>query len=114
MSRIVELTVKTLTRLHQDSRHGARISSSISSSSSSLEIRRKSMLWRQVVARWSSLLCCDAVTSLKLDPAADLGLVTSVCDLLPDMTRLHSLNIQPWSCVKHNLLHSHEARKQET
>ena len=27
------------------------------------------------------------------------------------MTRLRSLHIQPWSCVKHNLLHSREARR---
>ena len=150
--RIVDLTVKTLGRVHQSSRQPR-------AGPCSQANRRRALLWRQVLASWASLLCCDAVTSLSLHPASDLGLVTSICelchyycllslielcimhaqylalvnfnlilkfpptsnspcsqpripgDLLPDMTRLRSLHIQPWSCVKHNLLHSREARR---
>ena len=70
------MTVKTLTHLHQDNRQPSRLGPC----SQAQDNRRRSLLWRQVLGRWSSLLCCDAVTSLTLDPASDLGLVTSICE----------------------------------
>ena len=68
------MTVKTLTHLHQDNRQPSWLGPC------SQDSRRRSLLWRQVLASWASLLCCDAVTSLTLDPASDLGLVTSICE----------------------------------
>ena len=63
------MTVKTLGRVHQSSRQPR-----LGPCSQAQDNRRRSLLWRQVLGRWSSLLCCDAVTNLTLDPASDLGL----------------------------------------
>ena len=68
------MTVKTLGRVHQSSRQPGPGPCSQAN-------RRRALLWRQVLASWASLLCCDAVTSLSLHPASDLGLVTSICEL---------------------------------
>ena len=75
----------------------------------SLPERRRALVWRQAVARWAQLLASPATTQLRLGGAgAGLGLVAAVCGVLPDVPNLCSLDLQPWSCVKHNLLHSRE------
>ena len=75
----------------------------------SLPERRRALVWRQAVARWAQLLASPATTQLRLGGAgAGLGLVIAVCGVLPDVPNLCLLDLQPWSCVKHNLLHSRE------
>ena len=66
------------------------------------------MLWRQVVSRRSSLLCVDTVTQLRPGADTDLGLVISICDIMPDVTHLRHLDLQPWSCSRHKLLSNYE------
>jgi len=66
------------------------------------------MLWRQVLSHWSTILCCDNLTKLRLGPGTDLGLVISICDILPDMRNLRCLDLQPWPCAKHKLLNNFE------
>ena len=97
--RIVTIILDTLSQLHSNMMSLVPVTQ---------VDRRKKMVMKQVLCRWSSLLCVDTVTSLTPAPVTDLGLILSLSHVLPDCSNLAILNLQPWSCVKHNLLHCYE------
>ena len=98
---IVTMILDTLSQLH--SPH--MISMMVPSSQVD---RRKKMVWKQVVNRWSSVLCVDTVVSITPRPETDLGLIMSLCHVLPDCVNIVHLSLQPWSCVKHKFLDIYE------
>ena len=69
-----------------------------------LEERRKSWLKDQIILRFSTLLCHQAVHHLILNDDLELSLVKAVCDAVPDLPGLQSLDLGSWQCRKHGLL----------
>ena len=68
------------------------------------EDRRKSWLKEQIVFRFSTLLCHQAVHHLTLLGDLDISLLKAICSALPDMPSLTSLDLGAWPCRKYGLL----------
>ena len=97
--QIVVLVVKTLSSLQRE-----ESLSDWSCSQESHHQRRRRLVRKQVLAQFSRLLCHQAVTELSLDSSLELGLVKNICQLLPDLDHLVSLDLGPWPCEKQGLL----------
>ena len=69
-----------------------------------LEERRKSWLKEQIILRFSTLLCHQAVHHLILHNDLEPSLVQAVCGAVPDIPSLQSLDLGSWQCRKYGLL----------
>lgn len=105
-SRIVEIILTTLSSIYDDQM--IVLKDIVNLTNVTQADRRKTKLWRQALSHWSTILCSDNVTKLRLGPGTDLGLVISICDILPDIRNLRCLDLQPWPCAKHKLLNNFE------